>query len=240
MPFVRADTSVNIINAALLASGLAKSAAPFSSTDGAVIQIVSLLTDCMRELGGAYAWPSLLRTKTFTTVNPGDTGVYPLPADFDYMCPQTGWVKTDSIPLGGPVDAQIWQQFVNSTFTSNFYLYFREESDQFWVWPQPPPNGKIVSYKYSSRNYVLNVGVNKDYSDDPADVIIFDPLLIQKLLKLRFLEARGFDTEKAQAQYDAIYSARTGRVGSAPVLNLVNRPRLKLISTNNIPESTFG
>lgn len=240
MAFTRVDTAANIINAVLPEVGLTASGAPYSSTDSAVIQLTKLLTSAVRELATGFSWPRFLRTKTFTTVNPGDTGEYALPDDFDYMCDQTGWVQTDNVPLGGPVDAQIWQQFVNSAFTSNFYIYFREEADKFWVFPQPPPNGKIISYKYSSRNYVLNGATYKDYVDDPADSVLFDPLLIQKLLKLRFLEARGFDTAAAQRQYDSVWAARAGKTGSAPVINLTPRSRRVLISVANIPESNFG
>jgi hypothetical protein len=157
------------------------------------------------------------------------------------MIDQAGWDRTDTLPLGGPVNVQVWQQFANSSFTTGFYIYFKEEADQFWTWPQPAPVGKLISYKYQSRNFVKTAGgVDQDYCSVSDDVPQFDPTLLTKFVVLRFKEARGYDTTAAAAQFNAIYKRRVGTAAAAPVLSISARRGLPLISTRNIPESNFG
>ena len=242
MSYSRISTAEKAINRALLACGMSKVADPYTSTDPAVVQMCSLLNDCLDELASLREWPHLMQEHTIT-VALGDTGEYPFPDDYDRMVEQTAWSKTDAIPLGGPVSPQIWQQFKNSDFTSNFYIYFREEEDHFWTWPQPPQVGKVINFKYASRRFVLRIAGGGDYSDTAVaagDVIRFDGLMVSRLLKLRFLEARGFDTAAAENQFNQIFDARAGQSINAPILNLAYRPTLRLISVANIPESGYG
>jgi hypothetical protein len=238
VPFTRVDTAVNIINGALSASGLSTVADPYASTDGAVIQMKNLLTSCIRELASMHEWSQFTREMTFTTTSSDN---YPLPDDFDYFRNQTGWVSTDALPLGGPLSSQAWQMMVNTSFASSFYIYFRQMQDKFYVWPSPPPIGKDVSIEYQSRNFVLEgASTYKDYADNAADVVLYDPLLIIRFLTLRFKEARGFDTTAAERQFNVIFDSRAGRDAAAPVLSLSGKSEMPLISIDNVPESGYG
>lgn len=235
--YVRTDSALNIINKALTACGLATVADPFSSSDGAVKQMVAICTDCIRELALRYPWSQFTRDGTFTTAA---TDEYDLPVDFDYMVNQTHWVQTDSLPAGGPLNAQMYQLMRSTNFATNFYVYLRQKQDKIFTWPNPPPTGKVVNYEYQSRNFVLNGTSYKDYVDNSSDQILYDPLLITRFVVLRAKEARGFDTTAAEKQFEAIYDARAGKSAMAPVLSLTGHASVPLISIDNVPESSFG
>lgn len=239
MAYTRTDTSANILNDALVGCGLASVSAPFSSADPAIIQMRKLLNDCIQELGTMHDWTQFTREHTLTTNLL--TNEYDLPEDFDHFVSQTGWNSTDQVPLGGPADAVYWQCLGNETLLGDLYIYFRQEQDKIFLLPNPPPDGKVLSFRYASRRYVRNgASTYKDYTDDPADVILFDPLLLRRFLILRFKEARGFDTTAAAQQFNSVYNSRVAANIAAPTLNLSRTRTGRLIDSNNLPESGYG
>ena len=102
------DTAGNIINDAATELGLqafqAKAADPFASTDPNMGQLCQLLKSVGRDLAKRREWTHLRAIHTLTTVE--GVGWYALPADFGRMINQTGWNRTNRLPLGGPLSPQ--------------------------------------------------------------------------------------------------------------------------------------
>jgi hypothetical protein len=239
----RFETAADIINSAAVEVGLTAVSDPFASTDPAFVQLCKLLTNAGREMVGLHQWNKLVKTHEITTAVPPDTGVYELPDDFGYMIDQTGWVPTNRLPLGGPLTAQDWTYLVNTNLASStIYVSFRMAAGQFWVLPQPPPDGVEINFEYISRNWVLESDdtTYKDSVENADDTVLFEPILIIKFLKLRFLESKGFDTTAAVGQFQSVFMQWTGRDVSAPVLNAARMRVFPYLGWRNIPETNFG
>jgi hypothetical protein len=243
----RYDTAADIINGAAAESGLTVVADPYSSTDPAFIQLCALLKTAGLEMLSLYQWQKMVREHSITTAVPPDTGDYDLPDDFGYMVDQTGWSPMSAgtgLPLGGPLSEQDWAYLVNTNLASStIYVSFKISEGQFQVLPQPPPDGIEINFKYISRYWVAATGSTtgtKFAPDQSDDVILFEPILIIKFLKLRFLEAKGFDTTAAVGQFLTMFQAWTGKDVSAPVLNMARSRYFPYLGYRNIPETNYG
>jgi hypothetical protein len=242
----RFDTAANIVNAAANECGLVAASGfnPFTSVDPAFVQLCALLTSAGRELYGMHEWNML--NKTFSlTMHSVDSGLYPLPADFGYMIDQTGWNPTNRLPLGGPLTPQNWEYLVSTGLAkSTIYVSFKINQGQFQVLPQPPQEGSVVTFEYVSRYWVAVTGAPTTPAQDQVlvatDVVLFEPILIVKMLKLRFLEAKGFDTNAAANQFINVFNQYTDKDVSAQTLNMARNRVFPYLGWRNIPETNYG
>jgi hypothetical protein len=240
----RYDTASDIINQVAAEVGLTPVADPYVVTDPAFSQLRYLLNSAGQELVFFNAWQKLIKTHTITTVVPGDTGDYVLPDDFAYIIDQTGWSPTNRLPLGGPLTPQDWTYLVNTNLAqTTIYVSFRQSQGLFRVLPQPPPNGVVINFEYISRYWVAVTGSVEPAKDSctlTSDVILLEPILIKKFLKLRFLEAKGFDTSAASDQFNAAFLTVTGKDVAAPILSMARNRTFPYLDWRNIPETNFG
>lgn len=240
----RFDSAADIINDAAVEVGLVATADPFASVDPAFIQLCRLMTTCGRELIGVHQWERMVATHTITTSSL-DTGIYPLPEDYLYMIDQTGWTPTNRLPLGGPLSAQDWSFIVGSGWNQyTIYISFREFDGTFNILPNDPvPDAQTITFEYIRNTFAIPaatplVQINRVTAAD--DVILFPPVLMVKLLKLRFLEAKGFDTTAAMQQVKLAMDTWLPKDKSSPVLNMGNRRLFPYLDWRNIPETNFG
>jgi hypothetical protein len=237
------DTAQNCINQAATECGLTVPAGnnPLTSTDPAMGRLVALTRSVGAELMKMYEWQSKLIIYTLTTGS-SDPGQYTLPSDFDVMIDQTGWQQSYFWPLRGPYSAQMWQRVVNYP-TTGIYVAFRIQNDQLWLWPQPVPANIGITFMYKTRGWVQNASSSAVQESVilASDNIMFDWLLFVKFLKLRYLEAVGFDTTSAQKQFDAVFDMCTSQEqGAAPELELAKDSRFPFITGFNSPDTGFG
>ncbi len=241
----RYDTAGDIINAAAVECGLTAVSDPFASSDQAFVQLVQLLTNAGRELVGLNQWQQLVRTYSLTTSS-ADTGQYDLPDDYGYFIDQTGWTPTNRLPLGGPLSAQDWTYIVGSDWNQyTIYVSFREVDNQIWIMPNNPvPDAIDITFEYVSRSWVREAGAApytyRDKVEEFDDVVLYEPILITKFLKLRFLEAKGFDTTSAVAQFTTAFASWVPKNKASPVLDLARRRTYPYLTWRNIPETNFG
>ncbi len=238
--------SINdIINQVSVEVGVPKVVNVFASSDPASEQLVYLANSAGYELLQSEAWEGLIREFNLTTLST-DTGNYPLPDDFAYMINQTGWDRSNNVPMLGPLSAQEWQYLEGRDLTSQtIYASFRELENEIYIFPQPPPDGLDIHFEYVSRNWVSVRGVAGDFSDsvtDPSDIVLYEPILFERLLKVRFLEARGFDSTAAMAQLETAFTSWTSKDKGASVLNAgAGRRGFPYLDTfNNTPDTRFG
>ena len=219
----RQATANDIINRAALEVGLVPVTDPVSDTDEAFIQLTGLLTSVGQELVELHPWQMLRKEYTITVTNPGDSGTYDLPDDFSYMISQAGWDRTNDNPIGGPISAQQWAYLVGSDIgDSTIYASFRLADNKIDLFPQPPGDGTTVVFDYISRNWVRESGeasANTDEINAGSAVVLYEPILVVKYLKAKFLEAKGFDASSARLEFENIFNSRAGKDEGAPMLN---------------------
>jgi len=184
-----------------------------------------------------WNWALMQTTYNFTTpASPGTPTTPPpfyaidLPADFLRLTPQTAWNYTSQLPFAGPISPQVRTWLVGRVGNSvTLFLGFAIEQGQFLVWPNPPPASQTLFFDYTSKNWCQRAGTSAvasrytpgfadagggttafPYYQASADLILFDPFLFSRALKLRWLAEKGFDTSRAQADFDSAWDAVVG------------------------------
>lgn len=236
-------TANDILNRVAAEVGIKPVADPWASTDPIFIQMQYLLNTAGEELMQAYAWELLTASHQIVTQG-GDTGSYPLPDDFGYMINQTGWEHTNQIALGGPLSAQDWTYLKGRNLAQNtLYASFRLAEGLFNIYPDPPPTGLDINFEYISINWASN-GLMPETRQSQlltgSDKPLYDKTLITRYLKVKYLESAGFDTTKAQDDFNQTFSFLTGFDKGAPVLNAGSRRGYPYLSTANVPDTGFG
>jgi hypothetical protein len=219
----RFDTANAIINRAAVELGLVRDADPVASSDASFISLTELLNAAGQELVEAHEWNSLVKSHQIVTQDT-DTGQYDLPEDFSYMIDQTGWEHSNRSPLAGPLSAQDWTYLAGRDLVSTtIYASFRQFDTKFNIYPQDPvPAGLDINFEYISRFWVLETTspeVRKDLVTVGSDIVLYEPILVIKLLKVKFLEAKGFDSSAAANDFVRVFGSRTGKDTGAPILS---------------------
>ena len=220
-----------IINRAALEVGLLPSPTPTNDQDEAFIQLVGLLTGAGQELCELHPWQVLVRRYEINTnpANDGTSGSYDLPDDFNYMIDQTGWDRKNRVAIGGPLSAQDWTYLAGRDLVSQtIYASFRQVDGKIDIYPQPAPEDMLITFEYISRNWLMEQGQtipNRDDVGAGSDLCVLDPQLTIKFLKLKFLQAKGFDTSAAGLEFDTMLNSRIGKSEGAPVLSASNSTR---------------
>lgn len=221
--------SVNeIINRAAVEIGLNAVTDPIGSSDESFVQYRYLLDSCGQELVEIHPWQILQKEYAFTT-QPADTGVYNLPDDFAYMIDQTGWDRSNRVAIGGPLSSQDWSYLEGRDLVSqSIYASFKLEDNKLWLYPQPPPEGLEVAFSYVSRNWLgsqADITIRSDTITTGSDVCLYEPILIVKFLKVKMLEAKGFDAQAARLEFENMLGSRTGKDEGAAILSASRNSR---------------
>lgn len=218
----------------------------YASTDPAIVQLRRLLRGLGRDLLRQYPWTHLQRTHTFTTVAGTDT--YLLPADFQRMVDNTAWNRTQQMPLGGPYNAQGWQMLKARSASGAVWLNYRIVGNRLALHPTPG-SADTLAYEYISDLWVGDelpapAGPTRNTPlEVAADFLYLDSRLLVTGLVLRFREAKGFDTQAAQRNFNDALAAAQGGDGAAPTLSLDGcggKPYDRPLTTYNAPGCGMG
>jgi hypothetical protein len=239
--------SVNdIINRAAIEMGLWEEAQAdvLAMDDGNARQLRYLLDGVGQELVRMYPWEQLHSEHSITT-DAADSGDYTLPSDFGYIVPQTEWNRTDDLPVIGTASPQEWQYLEGRDLQSTtVYIHFRLQAGKFSIYPNSPvPDDKNIYFEYIRDTWLSNAAGNTYYQEVQiaSDLVEFDRRLAVAFLKVKFLEAKGFDSQKPRDDFNDLYEAITGQSKSAPILNLSGRrPGFAYLDLRNVPHSGYG
>jgi hypothetical protein len=256
----RFSTAGDVVNRAAKALGLGTQQDPFQwqQYDTNWAQLIALLAELGQELVHEWFWTQLRAEWVFTT-QPADTGVYALPTDWEEMIPNSGWNRTNRLPLGGPLSEQEWQFVKAWAIGLTPVVLIRPMQNELWLYPQPPPSGQTVALAYKSTAWVVpaineaawragnsnTLGANG--SDTPVasgDYLLFDPLLLVHGLKYKWRDAKKLDATSEMAQFQKTLRKIKGHAQSPPILSLEG-PRLgipgsKLIGVDNLPFTGYA
>ncbi len=234
-----------ILNRVAAEVGIAPVQAPLESQDPFFVQLRYLLNTAGEELMQAYPWELLIREHQIITEE-GDDGEYDLPDDFGYILNQTEWDRTNNVPMGGPLSASEWTYLKGRDLASNtLYASFRISQGKFNIYPEPPPTGLDLNFEYITVNWVWDGNAaNPTYKPEvteASDIPLFDKTMITRALKVKYLESGGFDTTKAQGDYNQIFAFLTGNDKGAPILNAGRgRGGFPYLSQWNTPDTGYG
>lgn len=240
------DTAGNIINDAGVEVGLDAVTDPFTSTDANYAQLCRLIKSCGRDMVHERSWNHLRKEHTFTTVQ--GQSEYDLPADYHNMLDQTGWNRTNRLPLGGPLSAQEWQYLKARLAGVVFNVLFRPMNQKISLYPDTnTPGGYDIAFEYNSAYWISTAGsptvTSSDAPTASTDLVWFDALLMTRALKLAFLKAKAFDTTSVQQDYNATLARVKGHDAPSPVLSMNGRNltgRDPLIGNQSVPITGFG
>lgn len=215
-------TANEVLNRVAIEVSLSADSDPVGSSDGDFVQMRGLLAAAGQELLELWPWQQFRGTFDIATKE-GDSGSYDLPDDYAYLRDRTGWDLTNSVPIGGPVSAQEWARLEGRNLvTSTIYATYRLAEGKMDIFPQPPPIGIDLRFEYVKRDWVQETGGGA-YKDDPTvgtDVILYEPIMIIKFLKAKWLETKGFDASAARLEFENIFEARTGHDEGGATLNI--------------------
>ena len=247
MPAGRYISNNDIINRVATEIGLTPVTDTFSVEDPAFKQLIYLLTTSVQELMEMFPWQALIREFQHTTVQ-GGNGEIDLPPDFAYMIDQTGWERKENVPLIGPLTPQDWTYLMGRDLVgSTIYASFRFDQDKLRIFPNDPaPADLDINFEYISSNLIKVAGSDPvTYTDTatvPSDIPQFPAHLITRLLKVKMLEAKGFDSQKAEDNFWQAFYSWSGKDNSAQILNAGRQWRgfPYLDMWRNLPDTGFG
>jgi hypothetical protein len=164
-----------------------------------------------------------------------------LPSDYGRLVNNTGWSYAMSRPvkLVSPTD---WSAYKVSRVTLALQPIFRLMNDQF-VFATPPAAGETITFEYLSRNWVIdgvNVAVQKESCSRNSDKPMFDFTLMVIATKMKWREAKGFDTQADTVDFNdrLLQLADADTPGDTMSLNgVVGAP---LLSGWNLPITNYG
>lgn len=194
---------------------------PYSGSLEGDRQLRALLSTAGRELLSMYDWQILRKVYEFTTT-PTDTGNYALPTDWSRIMNQSGWDTSEELPLYGPLSPQQWSTLVSRAVVSTTTLGFRITGGEILIYPYNPVGvTRTLRFEYVSNTWVLaDDGITfKTAPNSPSDLILYDQTLTEKLLKYKWLQAKGFDATAAWQDFQDRYDALTGQEKGATILS---------------------
>ncbi len=231
----------SIINRTAIEVGLPSSPDPVSSGDDTYIQFTGLLNNCGQELVELNPWEILASQFSITTT---DTGTYPLPNDFAYLTDQTGWNRSSLFPIYGPLSPQQWALCIaQSELVSVLQYGFRLIGNQMEIYPQLPGSGINLNFEYISRNWVETASaspVQQDTVISGSDIVKFEPILIIKMLKMKWLQAKGMPANDAAMEFDRLFNSRIGKDTGASVLSAGGNFGFPYLGQRNVPFTGIG
>jgi len=240
---IQTSASVNeIINTVAAEVGLTPSVDPYSSADDNFVQMRYLINSVVKQLVRSYDW-EFLQKEHLISVPVGSVGEFDLPLDFVRMIDQTGWERTNRNPITS-LSAQQWQYLKGRDLVSEtIYVNFRLAQGKFNIFPSPTPAGLEIAFEY-----VSNLSVLSGDSGTPAkailtggDIPLFDSYLMECALKVKFLNAKGFDSNAAQLELVEVYEQITAGDKSAPILNAGRGNHgARLLNTFNTSDTNYG
>lgn len=208
-------------------------------------------------VGNGIDQDTFVTTATGTTVNlnraataSGSTTLtfskvlFAFPSDFDRPVDRTQWDKSKHWEMVGPQTAQQWEWLKSGWISTGPRIRFRPLGGYFATWP-PLGATEGLSYEYVSKFWVLATAATtpaptKQAFSVDTDTCIFPDAMMRALIRLKYFEAKGFDTTALYRDFTAQRDLAKANDAGSPTLSMAPRLSSDLIGWDNIPDSNFG
>ena len=165
---------------------------------------------------------------------------YSLPSDYEAIVPRTMWDKSKHWEMLGPEDAQQWEWLLSGYISTGPRIRWRLYGDYFQLWP-PVTTAEYLGFEYRSKGWANTAaGVAKNSFTLDTDTCIYPDRLMVLSIKLKYFEAKGFDTTAMFRNYREELNAAMSLNQSGANLSFAPRPGTVLIGYDNIPDSGYG
>ena len=165
---------------------------------------------------------------------------YDLPSDYEALIPRTMWDASKKWEMLGPEDAQQWEWLLNGYISTGPRVRWRLFSGYFQIWPGFS-NAEYLGFEYRSKGWAeSSAGAVKNSFTVDTDTCIYPDRLIVNATKLKYFEAKGFDTTAMYRNYEEEMEAAKALDMSSANLSFAPRPGTVLIGYDNIPDSGYG
>lgn len=165
---------------------------------------------------------------------------YDLPSDYASITPRTQWDKSKHWEMLGPETPQQWEWLMSGFISTGPRLRWRLFQSYFQIWPGFS-NAEQLGYEYRSLAWVRSStdALKNSFTLD-SDTCIFPDRLMVLATKLKYFEAKGFDTTAMYRNYSRELDIVIAQDTSAANLSFAPRPGSVLITYDNIPDSGYG
>lgn len=232
-------TAVDILKQVAGELGLPRPATIVGIEDIQSVQLLSLLNASGNELVMFYPWAQFSKEWVWQTVQGQED--YPLPEDWSYFRDQTQWDRTDRWPLLGPKSPQEWAWLKGSLVAALPRMRFRVTDGKFKLWPVPGTTQLTMAMEYVVKNWVrTGTAQTKSMVDQDGDIIVFNPWLMIKYVKLKFYELKGFPTGGVQGDFMRVFNSLTGKDVGAQILNLSPRYSSQYLGPWSVPDGSWN
>lgn len=165
---------------------------------------------------------------------------YDMPSDYDSIGPRTQWDKSKHWEMLGPEDAQQWEWLLSGFIATGPRVRWRLLGGKFQIWPAFS-NAENLGFEYRSTAWALDSGgTPKNSFTADTDTCIYKDRLMVLSCKLKYFEAKGFDTTAMYRNYMAELETDIAQDTSYANLSLAPSPSSVLIGWDNIPDSGYG
>jgi hypothetical protein len=231
-------SALNLTNQVAGELGLVQPTTMFGTDDIQSLQFLALLNSVGNELNTYYPWEQFTKVWTFNTVEGQDA--YDLPDDWKYFVDQTQWDQTNHWPLLGPRSPQEWSWLKGGLVAAAPRMRYRVYQDKFWVHPVPGSTSFTFRMEYIVRNWVSHTSAPLgDMVQFDDDVVLYDPWLVTKYIKMKFYELKGFDTTAVQGDFSRVFKSLVGKDKGAPILSLSPHYSPVFIGPWSVPDGSW-
>jgi hypothetical protein len=165
---------------------------------------------------------------------------YALPSDYDAIVPRTMWDKSKRWELLGPESPQQWEWLLSGYISTGPRIRWRLLGTTFQIWPGMSYN-EVLGFEYRSAAWAAAAdGTAKNSFTADTDTCIYPDRLMVLMTKLKYFEAKGFDTTAMYRNYMEELGTVMAQNISAANLSFAPRASTVLIGYENIPDSGFG
>ena len=165
---------------------------------------------------------------------------YSLPSDYESLVPRTMWDKSKHWEMLGPEDAQQWEWLLSGYISTGPRIRWRLLGAYFQIWPGMS-TAEYLGFEYRSKGWAAAAdGTVKNSFTVDTDTCIYPDRLIVNATKLKYFEAKGFDTTAMMRNFLTEMEAAKALDMSSANLSLAPRPGTVLIGYDNIPDSGYG
>jgi hypothetical protein len=165
---------------------------------------------------------------------------YSLPADYYSTVPRTHWDKSKRWEMLGPESAQQWEWLLSGYISTGPRIRWRLLGAYFQIWPGVNAD-ELLGFEYRSKGWANAAdGTPKNSFTNDNDTCIYPDRLMVLSTKLKYFEAKGFDTTAIYRDYIMELETSIAQDTSAANLSFAPRPGTVLIGYDNIPDSGYG
>ena len=165
---------------------------------------------------------------------------YDLPDDYDSIVPRTQWDKSKHWEMLGPESAQQWEWLLSGYISTGPRIRWRLYGNYFQIWPGNS-TAEFLGFEYRSKGWARTAaGVIKNSFTLDSDTCIYPDRVMVLSTKLKYFQAKGFDTTALYRDYLTEFETSVAQDTSAANLSFAPRPGNILIGYDNIPDSGYG